>query len=95
MPRKLITAIYDNVARAMVGPFQIFPHEAPAIRMFSDVAADNRSLVGQHPGDFDSILMGHLDDESDPPMIEPKAATPIITGAQWLAAQQQKQENGQ
>lgn len=98
MPRLLITAIYDNVARAIVGPLQVFPHNAPAIRMFSDVALDKRTQIGQHPEDYDLILLGFLEEDEGAPHID--ACTDplghaVITGANWVAAQNAKQESAQ
>lgn len=95
MPRKIITAIYDRVAQDIIGPLQVFPHNAPAIRMFSDVANDKRTPIGQHPADFDLILLGFLDDNNGTPSID-ACLDPlnhcVITGQQWMDAQRQEEK---
>lgn len=87
MPRQ-IYAIYDNVAEAIIGGLHLHPHQAPAIRMFSDVATMPNSQIALHPADFDLLLLGTLLDDNT---IEGSKSSkiPIMTGANWSAAQQQ------
>lgn len=85
MPRQ-IYAVYDNVAEEIVGGLHLHPHQAPAIRMFSDVAKLPNSQIGLHPADFDLLLLGTLLDDNT--IESAKKNIPIITGAAWLAAQQ-------
>lgn len=91
MPRQ-IYAIYDNVAEEIIGGLHLHPHQAPAIRMFGDIAKLPNSQIGMHPQDFDLLLLGTLLDDNS---IEPsKRVVPIITGEAWSAAQQPKPEDG-
>lgn len=79
-----IYALYDNVAKAIIGGLSLHYHDAPAIRMYSDIATMPQSTVGMHPADYDLLHIGSLSDEG---IITPVNRT-VITGAQWLASQQ-------
>lgn len=83
MPRILI-AIEDRVAHDIVGPIQIFPHAAPALRMFGDVAADNRTQIATHVEDHDLVQLGILNDD----LTVTAQREILITGAQWKALNQ-------
>lgn len=87
MPR-IIIAIVDIVTNDIVGPLQVFPHEAPAIRMFGDVAADERTQIHAHVVDHHLIRFGYLNDDLT---IEPNRDI-LITGAQWLAVNSKKEQ---
>lgn len=82
---KRIYAIRDNVAEAF-GPLMTFSHDAPAIRAFSDVAADPNTQVGRHPGDFELLDLGVFDEQASE-IVCTVPARSVITGAQWQAAQ--------
>lgn len=82
MPKE-IYAIYDNVAQAIIGGLHLHSHAAPAIRMFGDVAALPNSQIGLHPGDFDLLVLGVLNEDNT---ISPQKET-ILMGATWAAAQ--------
>lgn len=86
MPRILI-AIIDTVTNDIVGPVQVYGHPAPAIRMFSDVALDERTSIHQHIKDHILVSLGTLTDELT---VEANRVT-LITGEQWLAAQAPKE----
>lgn len=87
---KRIYAIRDNVAEAF-GPLMTFPHDAPAIRAFSDVAADPNTQVGRHPSDFELVELGILDDQAGEVVAQVPART-VITGVVWQASQAEAQE---
>lgn len=82
MPRTII-AIIDTLANDILGPLQIFPHDAPAIRMFGDVALDNRTAVHAHVTDYELRAIGVLEDDLT---VTPQHRV-LITGQQWQAAQ--------
>lgn len=82
---KRIYAIRDRVAEAF-GPLMTFPHDAPAIRAFSDVAVDPNTQVGRHPDDFELLELGVLDDSASE-IVSQVPARVVITGTQWRAAQ--------
>lgn len=85
MPRQ-IYAIYDNVSQDIIGGLHLHPHQAPAIRMFSDVATMPNSQIALHPADFDLVLLGTLNDDCS--ITADRKKIPIMTGANWAAAQQ-------
>lgn len=78
-----IYAVRDTVADAIVGGLQLHRADAAAIRTFGDIASQRDSIVAMHPGDFELVCLGSIDGLS----ITPDARV-VITGAQWLAAQQ-------
>lgn len=86
--RKGIYTIVDTLAKAQVGPIQLFRHEAPAVRFFSDVAGMQDSQVNLHPSDYALVRLGWLEDETLE--ITPEMAV-IIDGQTWAAAQQPKE----
>lgn len=87
-----IYAIYDNVAKDIVGNIlTIHRHHASAIRMFGDVLANNQN-VRQHPQDYTLLCVGEIghQDNSDLPQVEQfdGGAEVVMTGTAWLATQQ-------
>lgn len=83
MPR-LIIAIIDMTAQDVVGPVQLIKHPAQGIRFFSDVATQPDTIVAKHVEEYHLLQLGILEDDLT---IRPEHAT-LITGQQWLAAQQ-------
>lgn len=90
---KRIYAIRDKVAEAF-GPLMTFPHDAPAIRAFSDVASDPQTQVGRHPDDFELMELGILDDQAAE-IVSQAPARVVITGSSWRAAQVEASEVSQ
>lgn len=88
MPR-IIIAIIDTLAKDIIGPIQVFAHPAPAVRMFSDVANDNRTAIHNHVEDHELVMLGTLNED----LTVTADYKVIITGAQWRAAQQEKENN--
>lgn len=83
MPRYII-ALEDTLANEITGVIQIFPHPAPAIRFFGDIASHPESNVGRHIDDYRLVSLGTLNDDNT---IAPDKQV-IITGSQWKASQQ-------
>ena len=83
--RKQIIAIWDNVAEDIAGQLLLFPHEAPAIRFFTDVATMPDSQVARHVADYDLVRLGYLEEDGT---ITPGGRETILTGAAWAATQQ-------
>jgi len=80
-------AIRDTMSGQLLGGVQVFKHDAPAVRFFGDICADQQTMIARHPNDHELICLGHLDDDTH----QLTALTPpitIITGKAWLAAQQ-------
>lgn len=83
---KKIYAILDTLAAAIVGGLHVFPHDAPAVRFFSDIAGDPQTMIGRHPDDHSLICLGMLtEDNSIVPFADGNQV--VITGAAWKAAQ--------
>lgn len=83
--KKILIGIVDTVTNDIVGPILPMRAVPQAIRLFSD-AATGETQVRQHINDHELRLFGTLDEETL--QITPLNET-LITGAQWLAAQQQ------
>lgn len=74
-------AIIDNKAEDIIGGIQIHRHEAAAVRMYNDVANTEGTMLNKHPGDFDLVQLGHLDEKNQ--IVENYKM--VMTGEQWLA----------
>lgn len=85
-----IYAVYDNVATDITGGLHLHKHQAAAIRMFADVASDPKTMIAQHPQDYDLIQLGTLGDNHE---IEPRY-TVILKGSVWHAAKTPTEEQG-
>ena len=57
---KLLVSVFDCKAESWSVPAGA-DNMASAIRMFSDLVRDNRTLVGQHPEDFSLWIVGSFD----------------------------------
>lgn len=90
---KKIYAILDTLAGVIVGGLHTFPHDAPAVRFFSDIAGDPQTMIGRHPDDHALICLGTLSDDNH---IMPFADGNqiVITGAAWKASQAPTEANG-
>lgn len=85
-----IYAIYDNKAEAIIGGLHLFRNDTAAIRFFGDMATAEKTVIQTHTEDFDLLCLGTLDDinciRSDDG--ENPIRRPVLTGKQWLAAQE-------
>lgn len=54
--------VYDNKALVYGTPF-FAPTDGSAVRSFQELANDNRTTVGNHPGDFSLWCVGSFDDQ--------------------------------
>lgn len=82
-------AIRDVRAGTIIGGIHMFPHHAPAVRFFGDIAGDAQTMIARHPKDHDLICLGNFTDRTFTiePLEQPEV---IITGSAWLAAQAPK-----
>lgn len=83
---KGIYAVYDIIAKTIVGPLMMMNRDEPAIRIFTDALADKALTLGQHPADYELLKLAHINE--DTPEIQPYETQTIITGKQWLAMQE-------
>lgn len=59
-----VYGIHDGPAGMFVGPIMLFPADAAAIRVFEDALRNPSTTIGQHPGDYDLVLLGTFDPET-------------------------------
>lgn len=86
---KKLYAILDVVADT-ISPIMVQRHESAAIRVFSDIALNDKSDVFRHPADFKLVCLGHQDEETHAVTGYVPGPVDVLTGAQWLAAQEPK-----
>lgn len=87
MDNNTIYAIYDNVAKAIVGMLTLHKHEASAVRMYADIASMPDSQLNKHPQDFDLVRLGYLKDHK---LLDPAYAV-ILKGSVYAAAHTNEQ----
>lgn len=81
---KNIYAIVDTVADDIVGPTYLYGHDAPATRMFTDIAADKQTFISKHPSHYELVCLGHIDENAK--LVANFRV--VITGAAWADAQE-------
>jgi len=84
---RTVYAIRDVLAESLLGGLHLFITDAQAIRFFGDIAGDNQTAIARHPSDHELIKLGELD-ESTGTIVAFVSPHVVITGSQWLAAQQ-------
>lgn len=91
---KRIYIIWDKLAMEAVGimKLHLYAHDAAAIRFFGDIASDKQSTVSRHPADYELHCIGNFDSREQEMLTPMKRPVVVITGEQWLAAQQQSTE---
>lgn len=86
---KYVYAIRDRVADALAGNEQfalfIFRTDQQAIRYFADSVATEKTILNQHPTDFELIKLGELNDNG---RLTVNGTHPVIilTGEALMAA---------
>lgn len=81
--------IYDRKSEQVIGMILREHRDAAAIRVFGDVLSNKDTAPGQHPEDFDLIYLGYQSPEGT--IDAEEEVRTVITGTQWLAAQQKPQ----
>lgn len=84
MSKNRLYQLYDLVAENAAGPIMSEKRDGPAIRAFTAVLADPKTLPGQYPDHFALLFLGEQDDQSSE--ITAIKPIPVLTGAAWLAA---------
>lgn len=89
---RTLYAIQDTLAESLLGGLHLFITDAQAIRFFGDLCSDKQTSIARHPNDHQLVKLGELDERTG---IITAFVAPftVITGAQWVAAQQP--DNGQ
>lgn len=83
---RCIYTVFDRVAYECHGPLIVENGDGPAIRMFHAVLADSRTLLGQHPKDFELWYLGGVGPQGE---LVPSSDGPrvVTTGLGWFEAQ--------
>lgn len=80
-----VYALVDLVAGRWTGSLVVDRSDAPVIRMFHDLLADERQPFKTHAADYELHRIGRVSDEG---VLDGYGETVCIaTGSQWLAAQ--------
>lgn len=92
---KNLYAILDLVSAQLIGSPFLYTHDAPAVRVFTDLINDTKTMVGHHPADHNLIALGLIDITRDDQTISvnllPEFRT-VVTGLAILAIQPPKPE---
>lgn len=75
-------SVFDTAAGVYSPPFFSIT-KGLAIRMFSDMAKDPKTSIGQHPNDFTLFALGEFDDNSGA-IISLPTPVPIIKANETL-----------
>lgn len=83
-----IYVVYDTKAEAplVMGPqgLHLFPHDAVAIRFFSDLVNDKQTMIHRHPEDYVLKELGFMDDQA----IAASAPRVVVTATALVASQE-------
>lgn len=87
--KKNLYAVYDTKAEEVIGGvLYAFPHDAVAVRMFTDAYQAEGTTINKHPEDFELISLGTMENTAITPELRI-----VITGAALNAlAKNQQQE---
>lgn len=72
--------IYDNVGKTVVGPIITAPHEAVAMRHFTDLLSDTTTTLNKHPDDYTLLYLGDQNELTGQINLIPEE---VLTGTQW------------
>lgn len=88
MNKRRIYAIRDRIALDLAGyyPLVVMRTDAQAVRYFGDSLAETKSSLGAHPGDYELIYLGEIDDDGT---IRAQSPELVITGSTLIAATQE------
>lgn len=90
---KRIYGIFDRIAKELIGRqmymLMCFRTDQEAARYFADAINDKSSMLNKHPGDYELVLLGHIEEDnlSAPLLTAENQYTIIITGDTLVALQ--------
>lgn len=91
---RTIYAVRDRVANALAGNEQfctfLYRNDQQAIRYFGDALATEKTLLHQHPQDFELIACGSIKDDGG---IELNPEVRVVITGEALTAAQHKDDN--
>lgn len=83
---KSLIGVRDVVAEDFPGGLLLVAHDAPAVRMFSDLLGTQGTIVNQHPNDHDLVEVAKFNVTTGE--IEPVSPPRVImSGATWVMMQ--------
>lgn len=86
--RTRIYAIFDKVANDLFGgqhALLLTREDAAAVRIYTELLADPKTIVGKYPKDHDLLFLGYLEeDHCVTPADDDHKAKVILTGEQWV-----------
>lgn len=85
-----IYAVRDKLAERLVGGLQLQPHDAPAVRFFTDLAADDQTMIAKHLGDHELVRLGYVDISTGELVA---ALDVVVTGVQLQAMKEARNGN--
>lgn len=87
---RTIYAIRDRVANDLAGHAMytlfVFRTDAQAVRYFSDAVFDSKSVLAAHPGDYELIACGYIDDIGQITLHSLDKPRIVLTGDALIAA---------
>lgn len=78
---KLLISVRDSKAETYTPPFAA-DNKATALREFATIVGDGRTLIGQHPEDFDIFVIGVFDTLSG--KVEPRVPEHLANGLDFV-----------
>ncbi|QXP08554.1 MAG: nonstructural protein [Arizlama microvirus] len=60
--KKIVCAVYDEKSKIYDSHFFIFGFKGEAIRAFSEIATDSKTMIYKYPQDFSLYMLGTFDD---------------------------------
>lgn len=81
---KRVYGVIDTLSDMLIGPLVLLPHDAPAVRLFTDLLNERETVVAKHPKDHALVCFGYLTEANQLVGIEREV---VLSGETWLATQ--------
>lgn len=89
MAKTNLYSLYDKEAETVVGPIVAERRHAPAIRIFTELLNDAKTLPGQYPQHFELRHIGEQD--TDTAHLTACVPITIASGQEWLDRKYQEE----
>lgn len=76
---KRLVAVYDKAARAFLSPHFVM-EIGQATRDFEDATKDEKSVISQHPEDYDLYYIADFDDQSGEVILKEGSPIKLMSG---------------
>lgn len=87
--RKRLYQIRDVVSCTMVGPIFTEKSDPPAARAFFDICANKDTPMGQHPGDYELLVLAEYSD-ADGEILEVSGFPVVVASGAELSSRSGK-----